>query len=319
MSDELNNEIEIVHKYIYKTDDPVNAFDGLLSFLLNQKDRLKKVDRNSVREDILNTAKELVFLSSEEKFRVLTKAWEVPGKSSNIVIPGKVNKLLSELLKVIDKPGKYLLSSHFSYGLMDRLAFNFKNSYNIIVKHENELEINNKLYALCGLDYVQAIKGFDKLNPDVNVNLVTYAANKIDIQRWARKIKSTGDRVDLISKEYKIDSIEYIDAQLLKSLLTLRDDGIMLSIVPNGVLTNRKYTVLRSILKQYFQLISIIELPKSGLFANVDLNASILIVKNSSVDPKEVFLAKFDGDDFKEEMDSLMGDLKEFIKGVNLS
>jgi len=110
--------------------------------------------------------------------------------------------------------------------------------------------------------------------------------------------------------------LDTITASILKTLVSLKENGISICLVKNGFLTNRKYEKMRDYIKNNYRVLSIIEMPTKYMFKKLAAKTSLLIIKNSKdIENENVFLAKFEDKNIKEQIEKLSNDFEAFIKG----
>jgi len=311
----VNGIIDSVCKTLKNKSDNDEEINKNYNELLNI---LSSEDNISPDHYMFDTVAKLKMLSDYNKLYVLFATWKklIKSKMGEIWIPTKIIDLLSGIIKIL--PLKDKSSAMFELlqpNLIGELLFEFNNEYVDIFGSFNNKTKNytSKIYDICNISNINFEKNLLYFLENDNQYDLTFMfpfLSKGILDSFNNEISEIRNDADI--KNIKKRDITNIS--LRKGVDHLKDGGYMLAIVPNGFLTNNNNSSLRSTLKSNYQILSIIEMPRKGVFKQTSINTSIIILKNSDKPQNEIFLAKFEEGKFEQEKDKLLDEFKYFIK-----
>lgn len=297
----LNSEINKVQEFISRTDnEAIDDIRNILDILINYEYDSMNINKSNSYYEVI---KEMILLEPKEKFHVLLHTFTniIPKKEPTISIPKKLIKLIAEQLEIISNENTInLLLTNNNAELIDRIYYDMNidniDIYSDKIIYEN---IYKKLYKIGEIDNVN----FSKKN-------IINTEQQRDYDLIFSPVLFKSKKVNFNNKNLDIK-----EAVLQKNLNNLKNNGYLFSIVKDGILNNKQFEGLRSMILNKFQLLSIIDLPKSILYENRAVNTSLLIIKNSEEKIDKVFLAQLE-EDTKVEKNDLMDKFNSYFREV---
>lgn len=285
----LNYEISIVQDFINKSNnEPIDDINKIIDILINYQNDSMNIDKSNPYYDVI---KEMILLEPREKFQVLLKVFSnnVNKKEYPTLIPKNLIELIAEQLDIVSKEKPLdIMLTYNDAELLGQIHYDMNIDHidifsdKIIYKN-----IYEKLYKIGKIGNVNFI--------EENI-LNTEQQQKYDLILSPILFKSK--KIDFNNKKVDIK-----EAVLEKTLNRLKDNGYLFSIVKDGVLNNKQFEDLRTKILNKFNLLSIIELPKTILYENRAVNTSLLIINNSEAKIEEIFLAQLEKDTLAEKKD----------------
>ena len=263
--------------------------------------------------------KELAFLEDRERLAVLSQVLDDLSidisQQGFLPLPQKVASFILDLIQPIFEGGNALFWSQAPISnLLGELKIRNSNIKSEKVSSERRFnELDEKFLKACNLtDTDVRTENFlhnSYKNYDLTFsNLQFIKEDNLDADEHS---------LDFTKKEQAkyqgiTNKIDMPAASLLKSIKSTKNGGISVNIVINTLLFSERYVNLRNYLRNEFQIMGIVELPKVKAFSNISPHYSLMILRNNNEQrPDEVFLSDL-RDNFSER-EKVINDWKEFL------
>ncbi|MCF8000871.1 MAG: N-6 DNA methylase [Halanaerobiales bacterium] len=295
------DEINIVQEYINNSgNDSIDDVKNILEILINYQNNTMNINKSNPYYEVI---KEMILLGPKEKFQVLSKVINnnINKKELPIFIPENILEMIAEQLDIIkEEKNLNILLTNNEPELLERIYYNMNiDQIDIYSDKISNKNIYENLY---------------KVGEIGEVNFVEENIVNTDLERKYDLIFSpilfNSKKVDFNNKKVDIK-----EAALQATLQRLKDDGYIFGVVKDGVLNNKQFEDLRERILDNFDLLSIIEFPKTILYKNRAVNTSLLIIKNSKEKNDKVFLAHLEKDT-QAEKNNLLNKFNSYFKDV---
>ena len=295
------DEINIIQEFINKSNNkPIDEVQKILEILINYQNNTMNINKSNPYYEVI---KEMILLGPKEKFQVLSKVINnnINKKELPIFIPENILEMIAEQLDIIkEEKNLNILLTNNEPELLERIYYNMNiDQIDIYSDKISNKNIYENLY---------------KVGEIGEVNFVEENIVNTDLERKYDLIFSpilfNSKKVDFNNKKVDIK-----EAALQATLQRLKDDGYIFNVVKDGVLNNKQFEDLRERILDNFDLLSIIEFPKTILYKNRAVNTSLLIIKNSKEKNDKVFLAHLEKDT-QAEKNNLLNKFNSYFKDV---
>ncbi len=283
-----------------KGKTPMDGYENLLEGLKDQKEK-GGIGSGHYLYEIL---KEVALLKSREKLSVLRSIQQQVIKKQNdgimMLFSDEIRKFIYDVsAEVINCDNIDILNSFSGTGaLLDYFTLNCKGAnFTSEEIDEGRAKLQRLLFHLC----------------DINVD-VEQGNSLAEV--------SSEEEYDIIIGHPPFNNQDVERAFMSKSLERIKDGGIIIGIISQGILFNHKSQKTRDKILKYGQVLSIIEIP-NNVFFNTSVNAAILIIrKKDSSNPKQprnVLMASIEKTDinsldFEKQIKELKKEWKRYVE-----
>jgi len=268
--------------------------------------------------ELYEALKELALLTPEDKLEVAREYRRTLKGDSYMTLDLKIRKLIYQMIsKLLSDEGINILVPFSATGsLIDKFALNYKKA-NIISEEadSDEAELQRKLFKACGIENVEVKATYSlKSSHDKKFDLI--------ISQPPIGLKISPKDIEL--RKFDIKKYHKLDAEkgfILKSLELVKEGGLVLGVFTPGFLFGRKYEIIRNLITEKMNVLSVIETPKY-VYKKQNRNAAIVIMKakrNDDDKVESVLMASFEelkikSDKFNSEMEELLQKWNEYVE-----
>jgi len=297
----LKAEIKEIEDFIKNNENnPIDDINRILEILTNYKNDSMSINKSNPYYGVI---KEMILLEPKKKYQVLFNVFNnlIINKELPILITDNLIELIARQIDIISNAKSInLLLTNNNAKLLGQIYYNTNidhiDIYSEEIKYKN---IFKKLYNIGEINNVEFIeKNIINTKQQRKYDLILSP-----VLFKSKKVNFNNEKVDI--KEAVIEEI----------LNRLKNDGYLFSIVKDGILNNKQFEGLREKLLDKFDLLSIIEFPKTILYKNRAVNTSLLIIKNSKEKNDKVFLAHLEKDT-QAEKNNLLNKFNSYFKDV---
>jgi hypothetical protein len=297
----LRAEIKEIEDFLKNSDNnPIDDINRILEILIDYKNDSMSINKSNPYYVVI---KEMILLESKEKFQVLFNVFNnfINKKELPILISDNLIELITKQIDITcNEKSINLLLTNNNAQLLGQIYYNINidhiDIYSAEIKYKNIFKKLYKIGEINNVDFIEKniINTKQQRNYDLILSPVLFKSEKVNFNN---------EKVDI--KEAVIEEI----------LDRLKSNGYVFGIVKDGILNNKQFEGLREKLLDKFDLLSIIEFPKTILYENRAVNTSLLIIKNSEEQNEKVFLAQLEKDS-KEETNNLIEKFTSYYRGV---
>lgn len=297
----LKAEIKEIEDFIKNNENnPIDDINRILEILTNYKNDSMSINKSNPYYGVI---KEMILLEPKKKYQVLFNVFNnlIINKELPILITDNLIELIARQIDIISNAKSInLLLTNNNAKLLGQIYYNTNidhiDIYSEEIKYKN---IFKKLYNIGEINNVEFIeKNIINTKQQRKYDLILSP-----VLFKSKKVNFNNEKVDI--KEAVIEEI----------LNRLKNDGYLFSIVKDGILNNKQFEGLREKLLDKFDLLSIIEFPKTISYENRAVNTSLLIIRNNEEQNEKVFLALLEKDS-KEETNNLIEKFNSYYCGV---